>query len=161
GLQRPYEGVVKIAVNNPYFFALQYRQQSDPVQLAKLAIEDVMKRYTQRTDHDAISDDTLRYEMRLSLGRGVYKNYGLEVVEVLASNLYLDPKRAEILTIKHQGLVEEQRIQVDAAHALLKQGHEAELQDAVKAHERTQDTQQRQHEREEEMLQNQHNREEE
>ena len=169
GWVRPYEGTVKIAVNNPYNFALQYQQGTDPVALARMAIEDAIKKYALRVNHDTINDDTLRYEARIALSRGAYVSYGLHVVEVLASNIYLDPRRAEMRAIEQQGLVDETRIHVDADNTMTRTQRDLQIQNFRDANERDarrldntfrrdEDVMQRQHERDQDVLQGEHGR---
>jgi hypothetical protein len=147
-----YKGVMKIVVSNPSLFALQYQQESDPVALARLAIEDAIKRYAQRTMYDDINDNTLRYEARMALAQGTHKNYGLTVVEVLASNIFSDPKRAEMWEIKQQGMVENTRIDADAENAVKKAEHDAALESFTKSKQRQQDELQKQYIRQQAFL---------
>ncbi len=158
GWVRPFEGVVKIVVNNPYLFALQYLQETDPVMLTKLAIEDAMKRYVRRCDHDNINDSTLRYEIRMSLLQGTYKNYGLEVVEVLVSNIYLDPKQAEMLAIKQQGMVNEVKIHADSDNAYTQEQRSGELQGLKGVNERSEQGKDAAFQQEQDELKKEHER---
>lgn len=149
---RPYSGVVQIAVNNPHLFALQYQQGSDPVALAARAIEDAIKRYARRTRHDDINDDTLRYEARMSLSQGVHKNYGLHVVEVLVSNISPDPKRAEMLSIKQQGMVDRTKADEEAQLQSFRSTNERGEQHTANAFNRDEDELQKQHDRRQAFL---------
>jgi hypothetical protein len=94
----------------------------------------------------------LRYEARLALAQGIHKNYGLKVVEVLASTPYLDPKRAEMLTIRQQGMVDDVKIRVDADNTFTKEKLDMQLQGFKGAGARDEDTLQKQHERQQAFL---------
>jgi PDZ domain len=123
-----YEGIVKIAVHDPYLFALQYQQEADPVRLAMLAIEDAIKRYARRCEHDHIDDNTVRYEVRIALLKGTHKNYGLEVVEVLSSTIHPDTKKAQMIDIRQQGMIKDEQIHTDADNAYLQAQRDGNLQ---------------------------------
>ncbi len=152
GWTRSYEGKLEIAVCDPYHFIIQYRQGSDPVALASQAVVDTLQRYARRIPHDAINDDALRHEARTALERGTNKKFGLMVVRVQQSNPYMDPKKAEILTIIQQGEVDGTKVNVGANITMLTAGHNAELQGFNDEKGRQRDVLNKQHERSQSFL---------
>lgn len=152
GLTRPYEGTLEIAICDPYQFIMRYRQGSDPIALARLAIINTVQRYAQHVSHDDLNEDTLHYEARNSLEKGTNKHYGLKVVSIHKSIAFMDARRAEIFTTIQQGEVDKTKINVDAGHTMLKAQHSADLQGFTDEKTRERDIPNKQHERNQRFL---------
>jgi hypothetical protein len=114
GYVRPYKLEIEIHVSDPRTFAQRYRQSSDPVNLARLAIEGYLQRYATRNMHDDLEEDTLRNYARQALNDGSNRSFGLAVTVAHKLTLQMDPIRVKELEIIQKGRLEEQRIREEA-----------------------------------------------
>jgi hypothetical protein len=114
GYVRRYEIVVEMCVYDPRAFAILYRQEKDPLFLAKTAIEGAFQRYADRNTHDSMDPANLRYEAEAALSNATNQHYGLKVVRAHRTILAMDAKRAKELEIIQQARVTETQIRSDA-----------------------------------------------
>src|SRR5579859_3248935 len=110
GYIRSYKLDLEIGVNDPRSFAQRYLQQSDPVNLARIAIEGYLQRYAIRKRHDELRDDMLRDQAEQALRESSNRSFGLQVVAAHKLALYMDPKRSKELEIIQQGQLREKEI---------------------------------------------------
>src|SRR5947199_7440678 len=77
GYTRDYQITLKLWVSNPALFAEEYHRKSDPVYLAKVAIEGELSRYAGMTYHDNIEENDLRHYVEVALTMVANKHLGI------------------------------------------------------------------------------------
>ncbi len=97
---REYEMTIKLKVSHPDTFALHYHQQSDPVALAKAAIQGAIHKYAQRTLHDDISEFGLCYQAENALELRSNRDIGISVTSAYVTTLKPDPTYTQISDMK-------------------------------------------------------------
>jgi len=114
GYTRAYEIMLELHISHPALFAQCYRQQSDPVMLAKTAIEGEFQKYAERNKHDAMDVAKLRLDAEQTLNIASNQRFGLSVTRAHKSYLWLDPKHAQKLEAWRQADVEQTKLQANA-----------------------------------------------
>ena len=107
GYTRPYTLDLEIAVNDPRNFAQRYLQGSDPVKLARIAIEGYLQRYAIRKRHDELREEMLRDYAEQALGESSNRSFGIQVVAAHKITLYMDSTRRKELEIQQQARLKE------------------------------------------------------
>lgn len=128
GYTRPYKLEIEICVSDPRNFAQRYRQSSDPVNLARIAIEGDLQRCARRNPHDDLSEDMLLRCTMQALTHGSNRSFGLEVTAAHKITLSMDPRRAQELEILQKSRLEEQKIREEVR---IKQ---IEIQESTEVH---------------------------
>lgn len=110
GYTRPYTLELEIRVSDPRSFSQRYLQWSDPVKLARIAIEGYLQRYAIRKKHDELREDMLRDYAEQALRESTNRSFGIEVVAAHKATLYMDPIRSKELEILQQARLKEKEI---------------------------------------------------
>src|SRR5437762_3218067 len=110
GYVRPYTLELEIRVSDPRSFAQRYLQWSDPVKLARIAIEGYLQRYAIRKRHDELREDMLRDYAEQALRESSNRSFGIEVVAAHKITLFMDPTRSKELDILQQAQLKEKEI---------------------------------------------------
>lgn len=106
GFRRDYEIDLLLHVSQPTLFAIQYRQQSDPIFLAQKEIERILEIYTYQRAHDSLSPAQLRELAVREFSPATQRRCGVTIDEVHRVYLGLDPRHAQILETRQQTMVE-------------------------------------------------------
>jgi len=114
GYARAYEIVVQVQVNHPPRFAQRYRQQSDPIKMAKEAVEGEFQKYAERNTHDSMDQANLRYLAEHALDIASNQEIGVVVIRAHKSLLWLDPKYARELELRQQARVNQTELETTA-----------------------------------------------
>lgn len=109
-----YEMHLELAVRDPQAFAVRYRQQSDPVNMARVAIEGYLQQYAVRKVHDELREDMLRDYAERALDDGSNRAFGLQVTRAHKCVIFADPQRAQELAIQQKRRLQEAEIQANA-----------------------------------------------
>jgi len=158
GLRRDYEIDLLLHVSQPTLFAIQYRQQSDPIFLAQKEIERILEVYTYQRSHDDLSSAQLRELAVREFSAATQRRCGIAIDEVHRVYLAVDPRQAQILEMRQETIVEVARLDEAAyreAHQLENQIPLEERRDdftirrarRLTLHNRQEDELNRQHER--------------
>lgn len=102
---REYEMVLKFRVSHPDKFALHYHQLSDPIALAKSAIQGAILKYAQRTQHDDINEFGLCYQAENALELRSNRDIGVSVTSAYVTSLKSDPMYIQISDMKKQATI--------------------------------------------------------
>jgi PDZ domain len=114
GYTRAYKLEIEIHVSDARNFAQRYRQASDPINMARLAIEGALQRCATRNIHDELSEEMLLNCTLQALTSGSNRSFGLGVTAAHKITLWMDPIRVKELEIIQKGHLEEQRIREEA-----------------------------------------------
>src|SRR5450755_2905364 len=154
---RPYEMKLEIAVTDPRNFAQRYRQLSDPVDMARIAIEGYLQSRAARKNHDDLSESMLRDYAEDALSAGSNGSFGINVVAAHKVTLWQDPLRAKELEIAQKthitkieklaaGEVREVEIQTNATLDYKKMEFDQRQQTAAAAYQRIEEDKSKRHE---------------
>lgn len=86
---------LELRVIDPTQFTLRYRQQSDPIHIAKVALMGELNRYASLRTHDRLKAEEIRYRTEHNLNVGQNKDLGLDVVRVHDVSITMDPHLLE------------------------------------------------------------------
>lgn len=111
GSPRAYKLTLEITVNDPVKFAQRYIQHSDPVALAKTAIEGYIQRCTSTQLHDEISERMLRGYAEQALKMEPNPSIGLTVKIAHKATLWMNPEREKALKYEREKIVRERQIE--------------------------------------------------
>lgn len=114
GYTRSYTLDLEIRISDPRNFAQRYLQWSDPVKLARIAIEGYLQHNAKRKRHDDLHEDMLRDFAEQALREGTNRSFGIEVVTAHKITLHMDPTRSKELEIQQQGRIRETRIREES-----------------------------------------------
>lgn len=90
-----YKLELELGVVDPTQFTMRYRQQSDPVHIAKVALVGELNRYAALRSHDRLKAEELRFRTEHNLNVGNNKHLGLDVVRVHDVSITMDPHLLE------------------------------------------------------------------
>jgi hypothetical protein len=177
-LPRAYKLTLEISVNDPVKFAQRYIQESDPVALAKTAIEGYIQRCTSNQLHDDISERMLRDYAEQALRMEPNPSIGLTVKIAHKATLWMNPEHEKALKEERERQARERRIEgegylarLEAQQEIHKRKLETEgeldleglkseaqrIQDEKEAqHKREQDERQREYERKKDVVELDH-----
>lgn len=108
---RAYQLMLEIQVTDPVKFAQLYIQESDPVALAKTAIEGYIQRCTSVLEHDEISERMLRDYAEQALKAEPNASIGLGVNIAHKATLSMNPLREREITAERERAERERAIQ--------------------------------------------------
>jgi hypothetical protein len=130
GYSRFYTLDIEIAVNDPRSFAQRYLQSSDPVNLARIAIEGYLQRQAAREIHDELNDEMLRNYAERALRDGSNRSFGIQVVSAHKLIILMDPRRSKELEIEQQAQLKEKEIREQSRVKQIETQEEADIRKA-------------------------------
>jgi len=151
-----YEMHLELAVRDPQAFAVRYRQQSDPMNMARVAIEGSLQQYALRKEHDELREDMLRDYAERALDDGSNRAFGLQVTRAHKCVIFADPQRAQELAIQQKSRLREAEIRANARVRELEARSNSDVQSVQIEINRKQEQEQSAFERSEEQKRKEH-----